>query len=425
VQTAADLREAAPGSRIVLGGTAAHSEPQSFVGTEVDLIGEGVGDGDLAALMRETAASGVAPDRFPGFYHQQNGAFVLDPGPKPPDMQTLRPSRWDLLPRRYWRHYHHGPRPTGMGQTSEGCPFDCKFCSVWISHHRRHRMAALENVQHDLRSLPPMVRAFLFADDNFLLGSEKQLRGLYDPLLEWVVSELKPQRGELRLAGETRTDLFLRQQDRFGAWIRDANLTSLFFGLESPSDDGLDDLGKRTTLDTNSRAIRRARELGAKVTAQFVVPCDADRSFFDEMVRFLREHRPWINLANFTVATPLPGTVLYREALERVPELADRHKVTFPAFSLFTALMPMKLEPREFYGQLARLYREANQVKVNRDVAGQICRTVALSPWLLPNLMRIRKLTSALTTAKTFLTTHERVTPGLSPRRVTEAGASE
>jgi magnesium-protoporphyrin IX monomethyl ester (oxidative) cyclase len=420
VRLAADLRAASPRSRILLGGSAASAEPQSFVHSEVDLICAGVGDGDLPALMDETARAGVCPERFPGFYHREDGAFVLEPGSEPPQMASLRPSAWELLPRRYWRSYYHGPRPTGMGQTSEGCPFDCKFCSVWINHGRRHRMASLENVKHDLRSLPKMARSFFFADDNWMLGSQKQLEGLYDPLFEWVVSEFLPRRGEMRLTSETRTDLFLRQEERFRAWIQRGHMTSLFFGVESATDDQLASLSKRNTMDTNSEALRRARQAGAKVSAQFVVPCDADHAFFDEMVRFLREHRPWINLANFTVETPLPGTVLYKQALETAPELADRRKVRSPAFSLFTALMPTRLEPRDFYTQMARLYREANQITINGDVIWQLCRTAALSPWLIPNLVRIPKLTSALTNPTTFIDIHAQVTPGLPARRVPE-----
>ena len=34
--------------------------------------------------------------------------------------------------------------------------------------------------------------------------------------------------------------------------------------------------------------------------------------------------RPWFSVANFTVATPLPGTELYREAVAQHPEIADR-----------------------------------------------------------------------------------------------------
>jgi hypothetical protein len=135
------------------------------------------------------------------------------------------------------------------------------------------------------------------------------------------------------------------------------------------------------------------------VTAQFVIPCDADRAYFDEIVRFLDAHRPWIRMSNFTVATPLPGTDLYIDALKSMPELADRIAVSHDAFSLFTALLPMKLEAREFYEQVARVFRAANQVWL-----------MALrSPWLLRRMMKAPRAFKALTDPETFLDVHRQV----------------
>lgn len=44
-------------------------------------------------------------------------------------MDALRPYAWHLLPQHYWKHYFQGYRSTGMGQMSEGCPFDRIFAA--------------------------------------------------------------------------------------------------------------------------------------------------------------------------------------------------------------------------------------------------------------------------------------------------------
>ncbi len=418
IALASDLRRATPRACLVLGGSAATEEPESFTGSEFDLIAFRAGDASLPALMEEVRRSGAAPERFPGFFHREGGGWVLDEGPPAPEMTSLRPYAWDRLPRRYWRSYYQALRPTGMGQTSEGCPFDCCFCSVWITHGRRIRVASLENVQHDLTSLPGFARNFFFADDIWMQGSRTQVEALYDPLFDWVVGEYLPRRRDLRFTAETRTDLFLREEARFEAWIRRGRLRRIFFGVEAVTDEQLDAFSKRNTVDNNSEAIRRARQAGAYVTVQLVIPCDADRAYFDETVRFLHEHRPWINVTNFTIATPLPGTVLYREAIRDVPELADRAKVAFPAFSLFTALQPTRLELGEFYEQVARLYREANQIHFSWDTAWQLTLTTVRSPWLVPRLCRIPKLARALTHPSRFVETHAEVASGLPARRL-------
>lgn len=324
-------------------------------------------------------------------------------------MDELKPYAWSALPPYAWKHYFQGYRPTGMGQMSEGCPFDCTFCSVWKVHGRSVSVASLENVKHDLRSLPSFVRAFFFADDIWMQGTETQLRALHDPLLGWIAADLLPRRRDLWFTAETRTDLFLRHEDRFRAWAREGNLMRILFGVEAVTDVQLDRFSKRTTVNVNSEAIRRAAEWGIFVTAQFVIPCDADRAYFDELARFLESHRPYIDVSNFTIATPLPGTELYEDVLTKHPELADRRVVSHPAFSLFTALTPTRMEPSEFYDQVARVHRVANQFELDWTALENLGRVAVRSPWLLPNVLRLPSHLKNLTRAETFLSTHREV----------------
>jgi hypothetical protein len=280
---------------------------------------------------------------------------------------------------------------------------------VWKVHGRSVSLASLENVQHDLRSLPPPVRAFFFADDIWMQATEAQLRALHDPLLAWLAGEFLPRRRELWFTAETRTDLFLRQRERFRAWKRDGNLMRILFGVEAVTDPQLDAFSKRTTVDVNSDAIRLAAEWGIFVTTQFVIPCDADMPYFDELARFLEAHREYIDVSNFTIATPLPGTELYEDTLKAHPELADRAVVKHEAFSLFTALAPTRMEPREFYAQVARVHKVANQFAFDWTVLENIGRVAARSPWLLPNILRLPSHLGNLTRPDMFLRTHREV----------------
>ncbi|MFQ5767512.1 MAG: B12-binding domain-containing radical SAM protein, partial [Acidobacteriota bacterium] len=409
ISVAEAIRDISPSTAIVFGGTAASEDPGSFFEAPVDLICFRAGDDPFVALVKEVRKSGGMPDRFPGFFHREDGRWVLDPGPAATPLANLRPYAWHLLPRGYWRAYFQGCRPTGMSQTSEGCPYDCTFCSVWKTHGRRITLASLANVKHDFQSLPSCVRGFFFADDIWLQASEHQIQELYDPLLEWIASDFLPRRGSFWMTVETRTDLYLRQEERFKAWIKRGGLKRIFFGVEAVTDEQLRNYSKRNTVDKNSEAIRRATENGAMVTAQFVIPCEADRAYFDEIVRFLRAHRGWIRNSNFTISTPLPGTELYREALRNSSDLADRGVVSHSAFSLFTALTPTKLDGREFYEQVARVFKEANQVRFSFDIVRQLCLMAVHSPWLIPRLARAPRALNALTDSRTFLEVHRQV----------------
>jgi magnesium-protoporphyrin IX monomethyl ester (oxidative) cyclase len=410
--TMADIRRAAPRAAIVLGGTAASEDPASFYHSAADLIGHRSGDGTLPALVREVARSGGAPSSFPGFFHRDAGTWRLEPGPAPPPLSDLRPAAWHLIPPRWWRRYHQGLRPTGIGQMSEGCPFDCTFCSVWKVHARRVALASPDSVRHDLESLPGCVRGFFFADDIWMQAPEAQLRELHDRLLPWVAGTLRRRRGDFWITVETRTDLFLRQEQRFRGWIRQGGLRWILFGVEGATNEQLDAFSKRNTVDHNSEAIRRAAAHGAWVVAQMVIPCDASEIDFDEMERFLREHRPWLRGANFTIATPLPGTDLYTQALRSHPELADRRAVRHAGFSLFTALTPTRLDPRRFYERVASLYRTAHQARFRPEIVRQCLTTLVRSPWLVPRLARIPAGLRSLTSPRAFLEAHALVQGG-------------
>jgi len=409
IATAAAIREASPQTVIVLGGSGASEDPQSFFHSKVDFLCFRHGDHSLNLLVRELRTTASVPEAPPGFFYRSGEEWVRGEAVTAPVMTELKPYAWHLLPAYYWKQYFQGFRPTGMGQTSEGCPFDCTFCSVWKVHGRRVNLASLANAQHDLRSLPDFARAFFFADDIWMQASEAQLRALYDPLLRWVASDFLPRRRDLWFTAETRTDTFIRQEARFRAWKKDGHLQRILFGVEAVTDEQLDKFSKRMKIETNSLAIQKAAEWGIFVTAQFVIPYDADRAYFDELVRFLEAHHQWIQVSNFTIATPLPGTELYEQSLHDQPELADRSQVSHAAFSLFTALCPMKMDPVEYYAQVARVYKAANQFHFDWTVFENLFTVALHSPWLLSRMFKMPWHLRHLTDGETFLKTHREV----------------
>ena len=156
IEVASAIRSVSPSTTIVFGGTAPSEDPASFWDSAADLICFRNGDTAFAALAAEIREAGRPPARFPGFFHREDGRWVLDPGPPVAPLASLRPYAWDLLPKRYWREYFQGFRPTGMSQTSEGCPYDCTFCTVWKgvkSHSHPSRTSSTTS----LRSPPKYV----------------------------------------------------------------------------------------------------------------------------------------------------------------------------------------------------------------------------------------------------------------------------
>src|SRR6185503_11151437 len=77
IDVAAAIRSLSPATTIVLGGTALSEDPASFWDSAADLICFRNGDAAFAALAAEIGEAGRTPARFPGFFHRDDGRWVL------------------------------------------------------------------------------------------------------------------------------------------------------------------------------------------------------------------------------------------------------------------------------------------------------------------------------------------------------------
>jgi hypothetical protein len=83
--------------------------------------------------------------------------------------------------------------------------------------------------------------------------------------------------------------------------------------------------------------------------------------------------------------------------------------VRHPAFSLFTALSPTRMEPREFYEQVARVHRVANQFELDWTALENLGVVAWRAPWLLPNVLKLPFHLRNLTRPAMYLGTHREV----------------
>lgn len=193
--------------------------------------------------------------------------------------------------------------------TSRGCPFQCTFCSnkyVWSNRYRAmspQRM--LEHVRHALHSTD--AAGIYFREDHFTLDARRvkefcrliQEEGL---AFEWGC--------ESRVNG---LSLELVKD------MRQAGLSSMWFGIESGSDVVLERLKKGTTVEQVREAVRICRQAGVNVGFSVMLGIPGEtREDLQKTIDLVFELKPdWVYWAAFL---GLPGSALYKE-LERKPEL--------------------------------------------------------------------------------------------------------
>ena len=113
----------------------------------------------------------------------------------------------------------------------------------------------------------------------------------------------------------TRADTIMKHPDLFKS-LKEAGLECLTVGFESFKDEELNYLNKRTSVEINNEAIRILKKLGIYIHAHFIINLEYTEEDFYRIFRYVSEkslYRP-----AFPVLTPLPGTELYAETIQRV-----------------------------------------------------------------------------------------------------------
>ncbi|MFQ5905233.1 MAG: B12-binding domain-containing radical SAM protein [bacterium] len=264
------------GVSVILGGIHPTALPQEAI-LHADAVVIGEAEGAMHNLIRDFRVG-----RLKRFY-----------------LSSVRPSLAGLpLPRKDLFNGSKFYKEWDVVQTTRGCPFNCDFCSVSDFFGRTYRTRPIPDVIEEVRQLNNRTTIF-FVDDN-IIGRPAYARELFKALIplkiRWFGQSsimIARDRGLLRLAARSGC---------FG----------LFIGFESLSCTSLAQVGKTTNhVKDYSSAIKMIHDSGIGVVGAFIFGFDSDtEGVFEETVSFIdRNH---IELASFSILTPLPGTRLYR-----------------------------------------------------------------------------------------------------------------
>lgn len=242
------------------------------------------------------------------------------------DLSTVPVPRWDLL--KMDRYLF------GSLQLTRGCPFQCEFCDIIVTFGRRPRLKTAPQVVAELEALHAQgVRHVFMVDDN-LIGNKKAVRPLLDEVAAW-------QRGRgYPFAFFTEASLDLAEDPELMRRMVDANIVSVFVGIESPDDAALLETKKlqnvRPRAGTLLSRVRAIQEAGLEVWGGMIVGFDADGpDVFRKHFEFVREAR----IAHVMVGmlSAIPKTPLHaRLAKEGRLDLTDE-----PAFG--TNVIPKRM----------------------------------------------------------------------------------
>jgi radical SAM superfamily enzyme YgiQ (UPF0313 family) len=267
-------------------------------------------------------------------------------------MTDLPPTRHDLLPTRY---------AFGAIQTTRGCPLNCSFCSVTAFNGTQYRQRPIPEVVREFRSIRE--KRVLVVDDNLIGTRPEHLARAKDLFRALAQADL----GKTWVAQATIN--FADDEELLALAVK-AGCRGVFIGFESPSPEGLLELGKKFNLmkGRDFRAsVRRIQRHNLLVVGSFIIGLDVDQPGIGQQIAEAA-CRYGVDMINVGFLTPLPGTRLWdqmkaenRIALDAYPENWKYYTLNLPVtrykhFTLDGIFEEMESCSRNFYS-LPRILR--------------------------------------------------------------------
>ena len=171
-------------------------------------------------------------------------------------------------------------------QFSRGCPFDCEFCNITALLGHRHRIKSALQITTELDQVYKLGwrGPIFFVDDNFI-GSKRYLKTVLLPaLINW-------RSGKKGIPFNTEVSINLADDIELTEMMVRAGFTSVFIGIETPSEEGLSECNKKQNKNRDlMESVHRLQKSGLQVQAGFIVGFDSDTpSIFQTQREFIQK----------------------------------------------------------------------------------------------------------------------------------------
>lgn len=271
---------------------------------------------------------------------------------KPVDLSCVPPAN---------RNINQGINFIAGIQASRGCPMGCEFCGITNTPDGRiFRKRPIENVIKEIKLIRQ--KRLYFYDPSLTIDPEytKQLFRAMDGLNKKFVCF-----GNIDVLGRDIELLKLAYNAGCENW---------YVGFESISQDTINKLGKKSNkVENYASSINKIHKHGMGVIGGFIFGFDSDtKDIFDNAVEMIYDLN--IDIAEFTILTPYPGTPLfYRLEKEGRILTKDWSKYTEKGNVVF---QPKQMSPKELLDGTERASHKVNSFS---SIINQIIKNKNLS----------------------------------------------
>jgi anaerobic magnesium-protoporphyrin IX monomethyl ester cyclase len=266
----------------------------------VDAVIRGEGEFALCEILTRGDYRGVAGVSW------RDGDIVRHEPDRPQieDMDEVLPPARDLLPDR--SRYRMGAYRVEGIESSRGCPFSCSFCSIRNFHRGKWRPKSVDRVMvevDDILARYPERKVIYFADDNFCHNIRR---------VEAICRAIVERKTDAYFWCQGRVDLLAKHPDVV-EWMGKAHFSAVLVGLETANPRQLKQSRKGISVEQMARAteLLHANDIGVWGTFVLGLPGET-REETEATGNFVAASD--VDVAQITVATPIPGSDLYDQA---------------------------------------------------------------------------------------------------------------
>lgn len=299
------LKELCPNALIITtGDTITHDVEQFKEPFDISIFGE------VERVILDICKAEKPLTEISGIIYRKNGEIVRNAEKKSlsnEELDKLPFPRWDLFKIDNFVYYPLlSKKPVAVIQSTRGCPYGCGYCSYPVNQGLKWRSRSAKNVVDEMEKDAKVYgfKGVFFRDPLFTLDKQR---------IEDMCAIIKERGLKLEFCFETRPELLTKELIEK---LHDAGCRAINFGVEDIHPEILTKiLRKPIDIAKVEETIGHCERVGIRATCFFILGLPGStRKSIAETIAFSKKLNP--SHADYKIATPFPGTHLYKMAKE-------------------------------------------------------------------------------------------------------------
>lgn len=293
-----------PNNIIIYGGPLPSAVPEIVLkNCMCNYVLKGEGESSFPKLVKSLLKGDFYPSEIPGLCYKKEGKIILSPNAMIRKLDQYSKPDYSQFDMDFYINYLKETDQSFELMASRGCAYNCSFCYKVCGQgiSIRDPDDVLDEIEEIM--LKYNIQKFYFVDENFFAVKR---------FFREFVDKKQARKLDFIFIVQTRIDSLDKE---LCILARDNGLTCISTAIESASQETLNKVNKRTKIEDIENKIELLRELGIRMTTEFIIgfPWDTIEGY-NELIEFIKRNK-LERTFKLSYLTPLPGTKLYEEVL--------------------------------------------------------------------------------------------------------------